>query len=106
MQFGSLPALIAAAVSLSDVDSVSDADTDSMAGNGTPAAEDSDVTRLEVRASAGFVIAIAALGILVTIFAILIRFCNIGLVNLKIKIFLIIVSWVCMCMRIYVYHYA
>lgn len=91
MQFGSLPALIAAAVSLSDVDSISDADSMESAGN-----ETADVTRSEVRGSAGFVIAIAALAILLSLLWIVIRFCNIGLVNLKVKIFLIIVSWVCM----------
>jgi hypothetical protein len=42
--------------------------------------------------SAGFVIGIAALAIIVEILFVIVRICNIGLLNLKIKIFLIIVS--------------
>ena len=41
---------------------------------------------------AGYVIAIAALAIIIEIVMIALRFINIGLINLKIKIFLIIVS--------------
>ena len=95
-QFGSLPALIAAAVSLSDVDSVRDsADSsvnDSDSSFSSTGDEDVDVTRSEVRGSAGFVIGFAALALLLSLLWIIIRFCNIGLVNLKVKIFLIIVS--------------
>ena len=42
--------------------------------------------------SAGFVIGIAALAIIVELLFIIVRICNIGLINLKVKIFLIIVS--------------
>lgn len=41
---------------------------------------------------AGFVIAVAALAIIIEILMIALRFINIGFINLKIKIFLIIVS--------------
>lgn len=42
---------------------------------------------------AGFVIGITSVAIIIEILMIVLRFVNIGLVNLKIKIFLIIVSW-------------
>ena len=42
--------------------------------------------------SAGFVIGIAALAIIVELLFIIVRICNVGLINLKVKIFLIIVS--------------
>ena len=90
IQFGSLPALLAAAAILSDVDSISD----SGSGSGVDGNKDSDVTRSEVGASAGFVIAIAALAILLSLLWVIIRFCNIGLVNLKIRNILIVVSMV------------
>ena len=47
---------------------------------------------LEVRASTGFVITITSLAILVEVLMIVLRICNIGLINLKIKVFLIFVS--------------
>lgn len=43
--------------------------------------------------SAGWVIGIAGLAIIFEILLVILRFCNIGLVNLKIKIFLMIVSF-------------
>jgi hypothetical protein len=96
LQFGSLPALIAAAVSLSDVESISDtANTTGSNETDVTGSNETDVTRTEVRASTGFVIAIAALGILLSLLWIIIRFCNIGLVNLRVKIFLIIVRMLC-----------
>ena len=42
--------------------------------------------------SAGFVVGIAALAIIIELLFIIVRICNIGLINLKVKIFLIIVS--------------
>ena len=42
--------------------------------------------------SAGFVVGIAALAIIMELLFIIVRICNIGLINLKVKIFLIIVS--------------
>ena len=41
--------------------------------------------------SAGFVVGIAALAIIMELLFIIVRICNIGLINLKVKIFLIIV---------------
>ena len=46
----------------------------------------------ELRAATGLVIAFATLGILLEASLIILRFCNVGLVNLKIKIFIVIVS--------------
>lgn len=43
-------------------------------------------------ASTAFVIAITGLAILLEIFVIVLRFCNVGLVNIMIKAFLIVVS--------------
>ena len=92
-----MPALIAAAVGLSDVDSVNAAaSVGSASGAIESSAEGNDtdgVTEAQVQGSAGFVIAIAAVAILLSLLFIIIRFCNIGLINIKIKIFLIIVSW-------------
>ena len=42
--------------------------------------------------SAGWVIGVAGLAILIEVLVVVIRFCNIGLVNLMIKGFLIVVS--------------
>lgn len=42
--------------------------------------------------SAGFVVAISALAIIMEVLFIVVRICNIGLINLKVKTFLIIVS--------------
>ena len=53
---------------------------------------DSDLVDPNTYGSAGFVIAIAALAIIMELVFIIVRICNIGLINLKIKIFLIIVS--------------
>lgn len=90
-----MPALIAASVGLSDVDSISDSgDSDSADSSTNPTAQepDLDVTRSEVLGAAGFVIAFSALAMLLVLLLIIVRFCNIGLVNIKIKVFLIIVS--------------
>lgn len=45
--------------------------------------------------SAGFVIGITALAIIMELLFIIVRICNIGLINLKVKVFLIIVSRGC-----------
>ena len=50
------------------------------------------VTQSEVQGSAGFVIAIAIVAMLLMILLVVVRICNIGLINLKINVFLIIVS--------------
>ena len=88
LQLGSLPALIAAAVALGENNSGSAA-----IGSGAFPTDDSDVvTQSEVNGAAGFVVAITALAILGEVFAIVLRFCNVGLVNIKIKIVLVLVS--------------
>ena len=99
MQFGSLPALIAAAVALganNGEDGLPEPQSDgSGSGGGSGAGMLTGVpTRMEANGAAGFVVAIAALAILLEVGAIILRFCNVGLVNLKIKIFLAIVSMV------------
>lgn len=81
-------------MSLSDTGSLSDADSDSLMGSGADANGTTDaVTLSEVQGSAGFVIAIAIVAMLLMILLIVVRICNIGLINLKINVFLIIVSW-------------
>ena len=75
VQLGSLPALVAAAVALGE-------------GNG----ENDDTEDRELRAATGVVIAFAALAILLEMSVIILRFCNVGLVNIKIEIFLVTVS--------------
>ena len=53
---------------------------------------DLDLVDLNTYGSAGYVVAIAALAIIMELLFIIVRICNIGLINLKAKIFLIIVS--------------
>ena len=53
---------------------------------------DSSLVDPNTYGSAGFVIAITALAIIMELLFIIVRICNIGLINLKVKIFLIIVS--------------
>lgn len=84
LQIGSLPALIAAAVSLSDASSV---DVESPVNNQS----DDGVSLAAVYGTNGFVIAFAILAILLEVLLIVVRFCNIGIVNIKIKVFLVIV---------------
>ena len=52
----------------------------------------SDLVDPNTYGSAGFVVAIAALAIIMELLFIVVRICNVGLINLKVKIFLIIVS--------------
>ena len=52
----------------------------------------SSLIDLNTYGSAGFVVGIAALAIIMELLFIIVRICNIGLINLKVKIFLIIVS--------------
>ena len=91
---GSLPALVAAAVAIGTANLSSEInaaiDVGSGAGNGTAttAAEIGDL-RQSTFGAAGWVVAIAGVGIIEELLKIILRFCNIGLVNLKIKIFLI-----------------
>ena len=94
MQFGSLPALIAAAVALgANNGGVTVVQNE---GSGDPFITGVTITGaltlMEANGAAGFVVAITALAILLEVGAIILRFCNVGLVNLKIKIFLAIVS--------------
>ena len=84
-QVGSLPALIAAAVAVGYV--AGDASL-----RATVNQTDASLVSPNTYGSAGFVIGIAALAIIMELLFIIVRICNIGLINLKVKIFLIIVS--------------
>lgn len=53
--------------------------------------------------SAGWVIGVAGLAILIEVLVIVIRFCNIGLVNLMIKGFLIVVSCILLFLKMSMY---
>lgn len=81
-QVGSLPALVAAAVAIGFV-----AGDDQLRQ-----AVDASLVSPNTYGSAGFVVGIAALAIIMELLFIIVRICNIGLLNLKVKIFLIIVS--------------
>ena len=86
-QVGSLPALVSAAVAIGYV--AGDASvSESLNQNGTTAS----LISPDTYGSAGFVVGIAALAIIMELLFIIVRICNIGLINLKVKIFLIIVS--------------
>ena len=85
-QAGSLPALVSAAVAIGYVRGDASV-SESLNQNGTTA---SLITNTYV--SAGFVVGIAALAIIVELVFIILRILNIGWINLKVKIFLIIVS--------------
>ena len=89
MQVAALPALVAAAVAVG---------TANLDGNLSAAINELNGTdnRLEALqretfGSAGWVIGVAGLAFLVQVFMLLLRFCNIGLINLKINIFLTVV---------------
>ena len=89
MQVAALPALVAAAVAVG---------TANLDGNLSAAINELNGTdnRLEALqretfGSAGWVIGVASLAILIQVLMIVLRFCNIGLINLKINIFLIVV---------------
>ena len=90
-----MPALIAAAVSVGYV--AGDAQL-----RETVNQTDANLVSPNTYGSAGFVIAIAALAIIMELLFLVVRICNIGLINLKVKIFLIIVSLAC-CMRMHVH---
>ena len=89
LQFGSIPALVAASVALSFNNGHSGLPE---AGQAVTERDMALPTRMEVTGATGFVVAIAALAILLEVGIIILRFCNVGLVNLKFKIFLAIVS--------------
>ena len=82
-QIAALPALVAAAVA------VGTANLDrNLFGTGDTELE---ALQRETFGSAGWVIGVAGLAFLVQVFMLVLRFCNIGLINLKINIFLTMV---------------
>lgn len=87
VQFATLPALIAAAVALGENNS-DNSPLPEGSGGGIPDV----VTQSEVNGAAGFVVAITSLAMLIEVLAIIIRICNIGLINIKFKIVVAIVS--------------
>ncbi len=87
--------MIAAAVALGtanlsdDIDDAIDAaDTENI----SEIFDDLEDTRRDTYATSGFVVGITAIAIILEVLMIVVRFCNIGLVNLKINIFLILVG--------------
>ena len=85
-QVGSLAALITAAVALAITDTVVPPPT--TLGNTTA----STITASSVEALAGCVVGVAGLAILWQVLVIVLRFCNIGLINICTTIFLSLVS--------------
>ena len=80
-QVAALPALVAAAVALG-----------TLSLDGTVSLFSNIPLGERTFGSAGWVIGVAGLAILIEVLVIVIRFCNIGLVNLMIKGFLVVVS--------------
>ena len=86
-QVGSLPALVAASVAVGTLANLDSSVTEAL----NNATETADLER-NTYGSGGWVIGITGLAIILEVVLIILRFCNIGLINLKIKVFLIIVS--------------
>ena len=84
-QVGSLPALITAAIALGTSGTVFSSSGGS--SNVTTASIESGII-----GSSGFLVALTILAVVMEILFIVLRICNIGLINLKISVFLIIVS--------------
>ena len=84
MQFATLPALISAALVLGENNSDDSARLGDSGGGA--------VTHSEVNGAAGFVTATSGLAMLANVAGIFVRFCNIGLINLKCKTIVPIVS--------------
>ena len=97
IQVGALPALIAAAIALEhanddDVDDAIDAGDGLARFTDGETGDDLEDLQEETFGAAGFIVGIAALAIIVEFLMIILRFCNVGLINLKINIFLIVVG--------------
>jgi len=102
MQVAALPALVAATVAVG---------TANLDGNLSAAINELNGTdnRLEALqretfGSAGWVIGVAGLAFLVQVFMMVLRFCNIGLINLKINIFLTMVCLLPSRLYVQLYH--
>ena len=95
-QIAALPALVAAAVA------VGTANLDrNLFGTGDTELE---ALQRETFGSAGWVIGVAGLAFLVQVFMLVLRFCNIGLINLKINIFLTMVCLLPSRLCVQLYH--
>ena len=84
-----MPALISSALVLGENNS-----EDSPLAMGSGGGDPDAVTQTEVNGAAGFVVVISALTMLAESTGIVVRFCNIGLINLKCKTLTPIVSYV------------